>query len=66
MKITWYGQASFAMESEAGLRVVTDPYDPSTSGFKAFRTRPTSLSSRVPPTHSTAMIILSRRGPAQR
>ena len=36
MKITWYGQASFAIESEAGLRVVTDPYDSSTSGFKAF------------------------------
>ncbi len=36
MKITWYGQASFCIESETGLRIVTDPYDPSTSGFKPF------------------------------
>lgn len=36
MKITWYGQASFGLESASGLRIVTDPYDPQTSGFKPF------------------------------
>lgn len=36
MKITWYGQASFGLESESGLRIVTDPYDPKTAGFKPF------------------------------
>lgn len=36
MKLTWYGWASFALENESGLRVVTDPYDPATSGFKPF------------------------------
>ena len=34
MKITWYGQASFGIEADTGLRIVTDPYDPETSGFK--------------------------------
>lgn len=36
MKITWYGQASFGIEANNGLRIVTDPYDPETSGFKPF------------------------------
>ena len=36
MKISWYGQASFGLESASGLRIVTDPYDPKTSGFKPF------------------------------
>ncbi len=36
MKITWYGQASFGLEASSGLRIVTDPYDPATSGFKPF------------------------------
>lgn len=36
MKITWYGQASFGIETDGGLRIVTDPYDPATSGFKPF------------------------------
>lgn len=36
MKITWYGQASFGIESDTGLFIVTDPYDPETSGYKAF------------------------------
>lgn len=36
MKITWYGWASFGVESESGLRIVTDPYDPAKSGFKPF------------------------------
>ena len=34
MKITWYGQASFGLESDSGLLIVTDPYDPKTSGFR--------------------------------
>ena len=37
MKLTWYGWASFGLEDSAGLRVVTDPYDPETSGFKPFQ-----------------------------
>ena len=36
MQITWYGQASFGIESVDGTRVVTDPYDPEKAGFKAF------------------------------
>ena len=36
MKITWYGQAAFGIESRDGLRIVTDPYDPATSGFQPF------------------------------
>jgi len=36
MKITWYGQASFGIESKAGTRIVTDPYDPDKAGFKPF------------------------------
>ena len=34
MKITWFGQAAFLLESEeTGLRVVTDPYTPERIGF---------------------------------
>ena len=34
MKITWFGQAAFLLESEeTGLRVVTDPYTPDLLGF---------------------------------
>ncbi len=36
MKLTWYGMASFGIESESGVRVVTDPYDPAKAGFKPF------------------------------
>ena len=36
MKITWYGQASFAIESDDGARIVTDPYDPEKAGFRPF------------------------------
>lgn len=36
MQITWYGHASFGIESRAGLRIVTDPYDPTTSGYKPY------------------------------
>ena len=35
-EFTWYGQASFGIVSESGLRVVTDPYDPEKAGFKPF------------------------------
>lgn len=36
MKIKWYGHASFGIENEAGILVVTDPYDPEKTGFKPF------------------------------
>ncbi|MCY4260152.1 MAG: MBL fold metallo-hydrolase [Rhodobacteraceae bacterium] len=36
MKITWYGQACFAIESRDALRIYTDPYDPEKTGFKPF------------------------------
>lgn len=34
MKIKWYGQACFLIESASGLKIVTDPYTPETSGYK--------------------------------
>ena len=34
MKLTWYGHASFRVTAEDGRSVVTDPYDPATSGYK--------------------------------
>ncbi len=34
MKIKWYGQACFWIESEDGLKIVTDPYTPETSGYR--------------------------------
>ena len=37
MKITWYGQACFKIESNSGTIIYTDPYDPETSGFKPFK-----------------------------
>ena len=39
MKITWYGQACFEIESNLGTIIYTDPYDPETSGFKPFSTK---------------------------
>ncbi len=36
MKITWYGQSSFGIESDDGILIVTDPYDPEKAGFKPF------------------------------
>ncbi len=34
MKLTWYGHASFRVAASDGVSVVTDPYDPATSGYK--------------------------------
>jgi len=34
MNIKWYGQACFWIESDAGLKIVTDPYTPETSGYR--------------------------------
>ena len=34
MKLTWYGHASFRIAADDGVSVVTDPYDPATSGYK--------------------------------
>jgi hypothetical protein len=28
VKVEWYGQAAFLLTTEAGLRIITDPYDP--------------------------------------
>jgi len=28
VKVEWFGQAAFLLTSEAGLRIITDPYDP--------------------------------------
>ena len=36
MRITWYGHASFGIESESGIRIVTDPYYPNRSGYRSF------------------------------
>ncbi len=36
MKISWYGQASFGIRTSSGILIVTDPYDPKTSGYKPF------------------------------
>lgn len=36
MKITWYGHASFGIENDDNILVVTDPYDPEKTGFNAF------------------------------
>jgi L-ascorbate metabolism protein UlaG (beta-lactamase superfamily) len=36
MKLQWYGHASFCLTSSRGTRVITDPYDPATSGYKPF------------------------------
>ena len=34
MKLTWYGHACLRIETSAGLGIVTDPYDPVTSGYR--------------------------------
>lgn len=36
MLLTWYGHASFRIEAADGTSIVTDPYDPATSGYKPF------------------------------
>jgi L-ascorbate metabolism protein UlaG (beta-lactamase superfamily) len=33
MKLKWYGQACFLITADSGLRIVTDPYTPETSGY---------------------------------
>lgn len=37
MKLKWYGHASFRVTSDSGVSIVTDPYDPATSGYAPFR-----------------------------
>jgi len=32
MKVKWYGHASFLITSEAGLKIITDPYEPGAFG----------------------------------
>jgi L-ascorbate metabolism protein UlaG (beta-lactamase superfamily) len=34
MKLKWYGHASFRLTTADGIGIVTDPYDPATSGYK--------------------------------
>ena len=36
MQLSWYGQASFGILSDEGVRIVTDPYDPALAGYKPF------------------------------
>lgn len=36
MKLKWYGHASFRLSSDRGVSIITDPYNPVTSGYKAF------------------------------
>jgi L-ascorbate metabolism protein UlaG (beta-lactamase superfamily) len=36
MKLKWYGHASFRLTSSRGTSVITDPYDPATSGYKPY------------------------------
>ncbi len=33
MKLKWYGQAAFSIQSSDGLTVITDPYTPETAGY---------------------------------
>jgi len=33
MKLKWYGQACFLITADNGLKIVTDPYTPETSGY---------------------------------
>jgi L-ascorbate metabolism protein UlaG (beta-lactamase superfamily) len=33
MKLKWYGHASFLITADNGLKIVTDPYTPETSGY---------------------------------
>jgi len=40
MKIKWYGQACFWIESDRGLKIVTDPYTPETSGYRPIEHAP--------------------------
>ncbi len=37
MKLTWYGHACLRVESSDGLVIVTDPYNPATSGYQPIR-----------------------------
>jgi L-ascorbate metabolism protein UlaG (beta-lactamase superfamily) len=37
LKLKWYGHASFLITSNSGLRIVTDPYTPETSGYMPVR-----------------------------
>ena len=37
MKLKWYGHASFLITSNSGLRIITDPYTPETSGYMSVR-----------------------------
>jgi L-ascorbate metabolism protein UlaG (beta-lactamase superfamily) len=37
LKLKWYGHASFLVTSNSGMRIVTDPYTPETSGYMPVR-----------------------------
>ena len=59
MKLTWYGHASFRITAESGTSVVTDPYDPATSGYRPV-TEPADLvviSSATDSFHCNAQLI---------
>jgi L-ascorbate metabolism protein UlaG (beta-lactamase superfamily) len=42
MKLKWYGHASFRLTSQNGVSVITDPFNPETSGYKPF-TEPSDI-----------------------
>jgi L-ascorbate metabolism protein UlaG (beta-lactamase superfamily) len=37
VKLKWYGHASFLITADSGLKIVTDPYTPETSGYMPVR-----------------------------
>ena len=59
MQLTWYGHASFRITAADRTVIVTDPYDPATSGYKPF-TDPADLvviSSSTDDFHCNAHLI---------
>lgn len=59
MRLTWHGHACFRIVADDGLVVVTDPYDPETSGYRALR-EPADVVVRSSPTddfHCNAHLV---------
>ena len=48
MEIKWYGQASFGIETFDKVKIVTDPYNHDTSGFKPY-SEPADIVISAPP-----------------
>ena len=64
MQISWYGQASFGIETESGLVIVTDPYDPEKAGYKPFPERAdiVVISSDVDDFHCNEHLVPKKEG----